>query len=267
MMHKTLLFTLAIIALCAVTSQAQLVIDPNAANAPSKETIDQIHAQWAQRDTLSGAQKTAALLEKQLAENPTWEQGWHWLGYARFMEGDALPAKSKGRKASFEAGMEAGKKAIALNETGAGGHHWYITNKACYGRERGILRSVVYLPEILREVETVKKFDKKYDGGGPQRLLTGIILAVPGSLRKAQGYSLEDAANEMKEAIQVAPKHPRNLLFLADVYIEMGKKAEAKVLLDKLLSMTPDQCPGLEPELRQDQASAKKRLADHFAGE
>lgn len=233
--------------------------------APPESVTAPIAKYWAMRDHQAQCQKTIALLEKALATYPKWERGWHWLGYAYFMEGDNWPPKDKRRIESYRKGMEIGRKSIEMNETSAGAHHWYITNKACYGRERGILRSVYYLPEILREINRVKQLDNTYDDGGPQRLITGIICQVPASLRKSKGYSLQDAEREMNEAIQIAPNHPRNWLFLADVHLRMDKKAEAKSHLEHLMAMTPDQCPGREPELRQDQAAARKMLSKHFS--
>ena len=233
-------------------------------NAPPEPMVQAITEQWDLRDKPVHCQKTVELLNAALAKYPDWLEGYNWLGYARFMEGDHFLPKDPRRKASYKAGMEAGQKAIELDAKNAGAHHWYITNKACYGRERGIMRSVVYLPEILREINQVKQLDLGYDDGGPQRLITGIILQVPASLRKAKGYSLEDAEKEMRQAVKLAPDHPRNWLFLADVCLAMDKKQEAYQHLQHLVALTPDQCKGRVPELLQDQASAKIRLKEQF---
>ena len=227
---------------------------------PPADRIAEIESHWTWRDRQPECRETIALLEAALAAYPGWEDGWIWLGYARFMEGENWPEGDGRRQESYQAGMDAAKKAIALNERSAGGHHWYIANKACYGRERGILRSVVYLPEVLREIKTVKSIDPHYDAGGPQRLVAGIICAAPAMLRSAKGYSLADAEAEMKDAIAFAPNHPRNRLFLADVYIEMGNGDAAREQLVLLLDMNEKDVPQWAAELRLDQAAARKKV-------
>lgn len=235
-----------------------------AQEGPPADQIETIKSHWAQRDSQPECQKTISLLNKALSRYPNWEEGWNWLGYAYFMEGENKPADDKSRRDSYQHGMEAGQQVIKLNPNNAGGHHWYITNKACYGRERGIMRSVFYLPDILKEIKTVKSLDRKYDSGGPQRLITGIILQVPAGLRKAKGYSLEDAEKEMNEALSIAPDHPRNRLFMADLYFAMDKKEEAKKQLSILLLMKESDIPQWAPELRIDRGLAEQRMKKYF---
>lgn len=245
-----------------------LSIAPWASAEEATDDLQQIKAEidghWFLRDDQAQCQKAISLLNKALTDRPDWEEGWAWLSWAYYWEGNNYPEKNKERVVSYQAGMEAGQKAIALNENSVGGNFWYIVNKSTYGRERGIVRSAVYLPEILKITEKVEKLDGSYFYGGVYRLYGRIIYSSPEFLRKAKGYTIEDAVKEMKKALAVNEKFSLTRLYLADIYIEMKKKDEALAELNYVVDMPEDSIDGMNAEVRRDKKAAAERLKEHF---
>jgi tetratricopeptide (TPR) repeat protein len=218
-------------------------------------------ATWATRDRQPDCQATIASLTQALALRPDWEDGWIWLGWARYWEGNNFPPGDDRRKASYEAGMEAGKKAMALRANSVGGHFWYIVNKSSFGRENGVVRSAVYLPEILRETEFIEKADSKYFAGGVFRLYGRIIYSAPPFLRKAKGYTLQQAVDFCKQSLAVEPKFSLTHVHLSDIYVEMGRYDDARKELQFVANLPENAVPGMDAEVRRDKKLAQKRLA------
>lgn len=87
---------------------------------------------------------------------------------------------------------------------------------------------------IRDDAERAIAIDPTFDDAGPQRLLGALYLRTPGppagigSLRKAQEH--------FEQALALAPDNPENLNFMAELDIRLGKYAEAKPLLQRILN-------------------------------
>ena len=218
---------------------------------------------WPHRDSQASLQKSIDAYEKAVAAGENNEAMYIRLAIAYYWKGNNLKAggSKDQRKTAYEKGMEYAQKAVELNPNSAGGNFWYATNLASFGREKGILKSVGMLPELKKRLELVTKVEKYYYYGGPQRLYSRIITKAPGMLRKQFGYTIEQAENELKNAIAKYPNFTMSHLFLADVYIDQGKKDLAKQELEKVLATPENSMPEFAAENRRDKKVAKALLA------
>ncbi|MFQ5652253.1 MAG: tetratricopeptide repeat protein [bacterium] len=83
------------------------------------------------------------------------------------------------------------------------------------------------------------KIDATFDSAGPHRLLGALYLRAPGP--PAGIGSRRKALEHFEAAYRIAPAHPENMNFLAEVYLKLDRIKEATVLLQKALdSSWPD---------------------------
>lgn len=87
------------------------------------------------------------------------------------------------------------------------------------------------MSEIRADAQRAIELDSTFSHGGPYRVLGTLYLRAPGpptgigSVRRALQY--------LKQAHDVAPTHPGNVLRLAEAHLEAGHPEEAASLLDR----------------------------------
>lgn len=239
----------------------------NAAAQDASALVEQGDQHFQQRDNPATLNKAIAAYEKALAQTPDDEALRVKLAIAYYWKGNNMPASAKNdRMAAYQKGMDCAQKILAAKPQSVGGNFWYATNKACHGRERGIVKSASYLPELKKHMAIVEKQDRFYYNGGPQRFYARIITRAPGFLRKSFGYDLKEAEKMLKAAIVKHPNFSMTHLYLADVYIELDQKEDAKKELQYVLDMQVNVVPRFAPEVRRDKKLAAQRMEKHFGG-
>ncbi len=184
--------------------------------------------------------------------NPQSEKAWESISRVYWHIGDELPEKKKKEKlAYYDLGLEAGKKALAINPESVGGTYWYAANFAATGEVKGILQSLWMLPRLFGYMEKVEKLDKTYDYGAVNRFWTVVLIKVPGPILRIAGHSRREAIELMQEAIVFGPGHLTNHLMLAGVYYKVKEIEKAKEKLRWLTSADPDALPEKRGENRQ----------------
>ena len=223
---------------------------------------------WAQRDNQTALLQAIDAYEKALALSPNDEDLLVRLSNAYYWKGNNLLPQSKKaeRMEAYTQGMDYAQKICDSKADSPGGNFWFATNKASIGREKGIVKSASYLPELRKRMEIVEKQEPFYFNGGPQRFYSRIITKAPGFLRKSFNYSLEDAEKMLKEAVAKYPNHTMNDLYLGDVYVEMKKPDLARQHYQKVLDTPFAANPNYAPDMRRDKKIAKKRLAELSGG-
>lgn len=220
---------------------------------------------WPNRDNQSSLVQAIAAYETALSLKPSDEDLLVRLSLAYYWKGNNMSTSDKdGRKASYTKGMEYAQKACDANQKSVGGNFWYATNKASYGREQGIVKSASYLTELKARMKIVMDQDKFYFWGGPQRFFARIIYKAPGFLRKSVGGTLEQAESMLKEAIAHEKNFFMSHLFLAQVYLEMGKKDLAKQELQFILDTSTQINPAFAAANRRDKKVAVALMKKEF---
>ncbi len=102
---------------------------------------------------------------------------------------------------------------------------------------------------------------ESHDYGGPHRLLGALYLRAPGP--PAGIGSIRRAAQHLEKAREIAPNHPENLNFLAEVYLKLGRRQPALQLIEKALAADwPDDGLVTRENRRKESESLRERILD-----
>jgi tetratricopeptide (TPR) repeat protein len=158
----------------------------------------------------------------------------------------------------FQRGIDAAKKAVELQPNNAAGYFWLGTNQGLYGETKGLWSSMNMRKEIRANFEKAEQLDETYYGGGPLRALGRWDFRVPGFV----GGDKKRSAQEFEKALKIAPGNSLTKLYLAETYLEIGRKSDAKTQLEEILTMQPD--PRWSVEHKENSEEAKRLLEKHF---
>src|ERR1041384_6290861 len=86
---------------------------------------------YAARDNAESLKQTIALLEQFTTREASNYEGWWRLARIRYYSGDREKDQTKKAKL-FQAGVDAAKKAVAIDDKRVEGHFWYAANEGEY---------------------------------------------------------------------------------------------------------------------------------------
>jgi hypothetical protein len=153
--------------------------------------------------------------------------------------------------------VDAEKEALAL------GFYRYGANLGKWGEANGVAASLSKWPTLKNTMFSILNLGyKKIEWYGANRILGRAYYKLPfplGSKKKAYNY-LKEAFDNTKEGNKVSV-HGLNNLYMADLLIAIGKKAQAKKLLETFVSLDAETlCPARVPETKMEMEEAKKKL-------
>ena len=188
-------------------------------------------ASYRDRETLASATRAAAIWNERLTADPKdFESAWklaraqYWLGTNGVPERD--------RKAALEAGMAAGRKAIAIDPSRPDGHFWMAANMGALAESYGLRQGIRYRTPIRESLERVLKIDAPYLDGSADRALGRWYYKVPGLF----GGDKRKSEMHLRKALSYAPNSIISHLFLAETLIELGRSDEARKELEAALA-------------------------------
>ncbi len=116
------------------------------------------------------------------------------------------------------------------------------------------------MSDIRADARRAIELDPTFSHGGPYRVLGTLYLRAPGP--PAGIGSVRRALRYLKQAYEVAPGHPANLLRLAEAHLEMETPEEAASLLDRFDEVLAayDGADLAEADWRADAAALRQRL-------
>jgi tetratricopeptide (TPR) repeat protein len=200
-------------------------------------------ALYRQRENMASAQQAEAIWAERLAKDPKdFESAWK-LARARYWLGGH--ADEKKRKAYLEAGISAARAAVAIAPNKPEGHFWIAANMGTLAESFGLRQGLKYRGDIKDALETVLRLDPAYQQGSADRALGRWYYKVPGLF----GGSDKKSEAHLRKSLTYNPNSAVSLLFLAETLIELGRKPEAKTLLEKLIAAPLD--PEWAPEDRE----------------
>lgn len=139
-------------------------------------------------------------------------------------------------KSRFASGaMELAKKAVRLNNRRVEGYYFRAIAMGLFA-EANKFQARDVMNKIRNDALQAIAIDKKYDHGGPHRLLGALYLRAPGP--PAGIGSSRKALQHFQKAYEISPTYPENLNFLAEVYIKTESSDKAGTLLDQVISST-----------------------------
>jgi tetratricopeptide (TPR) repeat protein len=206
------------------------------------------------RETLASATRAAEIWAARLAANPgDFESAWK-LARARYWLGtNGLPEPQ--RKAALEAGIAAARAAAALEPKRPEGHFWIGANMGALAESFGLRQGIRYRGAIKDALQTTLQIDPAFADGSADRALGRWYFKVPGLF----GGSDRKSEEHLRKALAFNPRSIITLLFLGETLEELGRKDEARKLLQSAIDAPLD--PEWEPEDRRFKQQARDLLA------
>lgn len=200
-------------------------------------------ARYRQRENLASAQQAEAIWAARLSRDANdFESAWK-LARARYWLGGH--ADEKARKAYLEAGIAAGRAAVAAQPNKPDGHFWMAANMGALAESFGLRQGLKYRGDIKDELETVLRLDPAYLQGSADRALGRWYFKVPGMF----GGSDRKSEEHLRKSLTYNPNSHSSLYFLAETLIALKRKPEARAILQRLLDAPID--PEWAPEDRE----------------
>jgi tetratricopeptide (TPR) repeat protein len=210
-------------------------------------------ALYRDRANLPSATRAAALWEARLVTGPTdFEAAWklaraqYWLGTQGLPERD--------RRAALEAGVAAGRRAVAIHRDRPEGHFWMAANMGALAESFGLRQGIRYRGAIREALETVLRLDPGFQQGSADRALGRWYYKVPGLF----GGDNKKSEAHLRKALTYNPQSVITRLFLAETLLELGRDEEARRQLEAAIAAPDD--PDWIPEDRVFREQAKKLL-------
>jgi hypothetical protein len=209
---------------------------------------------YGDRENTASATEAAAIWAARLAANANdFESAWK-LARARYWLGtNGLPQPE--RRAALEAGIEAGRKAVAVQPNRPEGHFWIAANMGALAESFGVRQGIRYRGPIRDELQTVLKLDPAFMHGSADRALGRWYYKVPGLF----GGDKKKSETHLRKALSYNQNSVITRLFLAETLIELDRPAEARKELEAALAAPED--PQWAPEDRRFKQQAKQLLA------
>jgi tetratricopeptide (TPR) repeat protein len=219
----------------------------NGSAAPDPDAL------YAGREDLAKARSAARVWADRLQQNPRdFEAAWK-LARARYWLGGRAPEAE--RKGLLEAGIAAARKAVSVEPNRAEGHFWIAANMGALAESFGMRQGIKYRGAIKDELLVVLKLDPAFQQGSADRALGRWYFKVPGLF----GGSNKKSEEHLRKSLTYNPDSSASHFFLAETLLDMGRKAEAKTELQRVMDGPVD--PDWAPEDREFKQKAKQLLA------
>lgn len=220
-----------------------------AAGAAEKVDPD---ALYADRANLASARRASEIWSGELKTNPSlFGSAWKLARVNYWLGGHAPDAERRG---FLEGGIEAARKAIALQPNAPEGHFWLAANMGTLAESFGLRAGLKYRGPVKQELETVLKLNPSFMNGSADRVLGRWYYRVPGLF----GGSDTKAEQHLRTSLKYDENSTVSHYFLAELLIDSGRKAEARAELQKIIDAPID--PEWAPEDREYKDKARSLL-------
>ena len=210
-------------------------------------------ALYAKREDLASAREAVRLWQERLTAQPQdFETAWK-LARGRYWLGGHAPDAE--RKKIFEDGIAAAKTAASLRPDRPEGHFWLAANMGALAESFGMRQGIKYRGAIKEALLTVLKIDPAFQEGSADRALGRWYFKVPGLF----GGSNQKSETHLRQSLTYAPQSTASHFFLAETLFDLGRDADARAELQKVLDAPVD--PDWGPEDREFKEKARARLS------
>ena len=184
---------------------------------------------YADRERLQSALDAAAVWDARLKNDPKdFEAAWK-LARACYWLGGHVAADE--RRAQYERGIEAARQAAVIQADRAEGYFWMAANMGAMAESFGLRAGIKYRSPVKKALETVIMIDRGFQQGSADRALGRWYLKVP----RLFGGSKDKSVEHLKQSLTYDPTSLASLYFLAETYLEMDRKNEARQEAQKVI--------------------------------
>ena len=211
-----------------------------------KDPIARADELFATRDNLENIKQAGLQLEQLTAREASNYEGWWRLARTRYYLGDREKDQAK-KTRYFQSGVDAAKKAVALDGQRVEGHFWFGANQGEYADLKGALQSLGLVKTIRKEFEAALAINPTYENGAIYSALGQIDLNLP----RLFGGNEKRGIERLEAGLKAGPDNAELKVTLAEFYLRKSRKDEARKLLDSVLSANdPARTPIELEELR-----------------
>jgi tetratricopeptide (TPR) repeat protein len=181
----------------------------------------------------------------------TFDAAWK-LARADYWLGGHAPGAE--RRRFLEEGIDAGRKAAALEPKRPEGHFWMAASMGALAESYGLRQGIKYRGPIREALETVLRLDPAFQHGSAERALGRWYFKVP----RLFGGSHKESERHLRTSLKYLPTSTASHFFLAELYLDDGRKNEAHAELQQVLDAPAD--PDWAPEDREFKEKASRLL-------
>jgi cytochrome c-type biogenesis protein CcmH/NrfG len=242
-----------VFAACLMATGEAAVSGAPAARLNATEQADRYYRN---RENLDNVRKAISILRDEVQADPGGYEAW-W----RIAEYDCYLARHLPGKEPIpvlEDGVEAGKRAEQLRPQRPEGHFWTGADEGLLGEHRGLWGGLLLVDPVRNEMQTVLKLDPEYQEDGAERILGRLYYEAPFFKGGDKALSIR----LLEHCLQRYPNNSFTMLYLADSYRATGRPAEARAMLERILTIRPD--PGDRLDVLDNQADARRELKKYF---
>lgn len=152
------------------------------------------------------------------------------LARAWFLFGEERAGTEEAKIAAYERARDLAKRATELAPRDPDAHLWYAITLGTWSQAQGLLRSALALRNLRREVDTVLALD-------PRNIEAHIMAgSIARELPVLLGGDRTESEEQFKIAQRLDPRLTGVRIELAQLYIDMGRFAEARRELNAVLA-------------------------------
>ena len=221
--------------------------------AVTPSTPSEADALYGMREDIPKAVAAAAFWAQRLANDEAdFEAAWK-LARACYWLGGHVPEAE--RRARFEQGIEAARRAAAAQPNRPDGHFWMAANMGGMAEGFGLRAGLRYRGAIKAALEKALAIDAAYLEGSADRALGRWYARVP----RLFGGSDAKAVEHLQRSLTYAPTSVPSHFFLAEVYLDMNRRDDARREFEAAISAPLD--PDWIPEEREFKKQAEAHLS------
>ena len=152
------------------------------------------------------------------------------LARAWFLFGEERAKTEDDKVAAYARARDYAKRATEMAPNNADAHLWYAITLGTWSQAKGLLRSALALRDLRKEVDIVLRLD-------PNNIEAHIMAgSIARELPVLLGGDAREAEERFKTAQRLDPRLTGVRIELAQLYINMGRHAEARQQLQAVLA-------------------------------
>lgn len=223
-----------------------MVVLATMVRAAQQSSIAHADDLFAARDNGESLRQATTLMEQQTAREASNYEAWWRLARLKYYLADREKDSTKKSKL-LQQGIEAARKAVALDDKRVEGHFWFAANEGEYADMKGALQSLNMVKTIRKEFEAALAINPAYENGAIYSALGQIDLNLPRLLGGNDRRGIE----RLEAGLKVGPNNAELTVTLAEVYGKKGRKDEARKLLESVINGNdPARSPAEMAELK-----------------
>ncbi|MGI8787413.1 MAG: tetratricopeptide repeat protein [Pyrinomonadaceae bacterium] len=248
-------FVMIALAACASQTETSDSETPSE-TVPIPDLIRQADDLYRQREDLSKIRQGVALLRRaRNADAQNYEANWKLAKFDYYL-GDSTNDEKESDKA-FKEGIDAGKIAERLAPDKPDGYFWTGANLGGRAEKNPLTKGITSIDDIREAMNKTIEIQPDYQGASAYDVLAQVELST-----HLTGGKAEKAVEYLEKALELEKENSYIRLHLAEAYLAVDRKADAKKQLDYILNMKPD--PDYLPEYKDSVEEAKQMLKTRF---